>query len=161
MYNIIVIITNLKFLQLSNHYNNMKGDAMMSVVQLMTDKGVKPSALRLQIYDYLDRHRCHPTVDEIYVGLSENFPTLSKTTVYNTVNLLAENAIIKAISIEGFRTRYDANTSFHGHFFCKECQTVYDIWNLPCPDNPGEEFEVADTEVFYTGRCKICVKNKK
>ena len=37
--------------------------------------------------EYLMAHRTHPTVDEIYLALSPSIPTLSKTTVYNTLKL--------------------------------------------------------------------------
>lgn len=132
----------------------------MTAREIMESKGVKPSALRLQIYDYLDSHRTHPTVDEIYTGLAVSFPTLSKTTVYNTVKVLEKSGIIKAIAIEGFRTRYDANASFHGHFLCKRCGMVYDAWITECPPFPETGFEVDTQDVFYSGVCEKCLKNK-
>ena len=132
----------------------------MNAINIMASKGVKPSALRLQIYEYLDSHRTHPTVDEIYVKLSETFPTLSKTTVYNTVKLLEEAGIIKAISIEGFRTKYDANAEFHGHFLCRNCGNVIDIFLENSPEIPNDGSRVDVTDVFYTGCCKSCLINK-
>ena len=133
----------------------------MTAQNIMMSMGVKPSALRLQIYEYLDKHRTHPTVDEIYVSLAEHFPTLSKTTVYNTVKILEKSGIIKAISIEGFRTRYDANAEFHGHFLCKDCGMVYDVAINECPNFPKAGFEVSSKDVYYSGRCKSCLENKK
>ena len=134
----------------------------MTVQDLMSAKGVKPSALRLQIYGYLNSHRTHPTVDEIHSALAETYPTLSKTTVYNTVKLLSETGIIKPISIEGFRTRYDANAAFHGHFLCKNCGMVYDVSLTDCPAFPDKDFRVDDKDVYYSGCCKSCLnKNKK
>ena len=129
----------------------------MNAHEIMSAKGVKPSALRMQIYNYLDGHRTHPTVDEIYTTLSEEYPTLSKTTVYNTVKLLEKSGIIKVISIEGFRTRYDANASFHGHFLCRSCGNVYDVWISDCPEFPETGFEIDAKDVFYTGCCKDCL----
>ncbi len=133
----------------------------MTVHKLMSENGVKPSALRMEIYSYLDANRTHPTVDEIYTGLAAKYPTLSKTTVYNTVKILAQSGIIKAISIEGFRTRYDADTQFHGHFLCRKCGKVYDV-NLPdCPDFPESGYEVDEKDVYYSGSCKDCLNKNK
>ncbi len=132
----------------------------MDVKDLMLEKGVKPSVTRLAIYDYLYNHRTHPTVDEIYEALSPEIPTLSKTTVYNTVNLLANSGIIKSISIEGFRTRYDANNNFHAHFLCTKCNNVYDIFDLECPKCPLDGFTVSSEDIFYTGSCKACSDRK-
>ena len=128
----------------------------MNPTELMTAKGVKPSALRLQIYDYLDKHRTHPMFEEIYSSLSEIYPTLSKTTVYNTVKLLAETDIIKAIAIEGFRTRYDANTAFHAHFLCRKCGMVYDIFDLKEQYFPQNGFAAETKYVYYSGIYKKC-----
>jgi hypothetical protein len=52
--------------------------------------GVKPSPQRVAILQWLIDNRCHPTVDEIYRALEQIYPTLSRTTVYNTMWLLAE-----------------------------------------------------------------------
>ena len=132
----------------------------MNVKEQMLEKGLKPSVTRLAIYDYLYEHRTHPTVDEIYEALSAKFPTLSKTTVYNTVKLLADGGIIKSISIEGFRTRYDANNNFHAHFLCTGCGNVYDVFDLECPKCPLDGFTVSSEDIFYTGCCKACADRK-
>ena len=47
--------------------------------------GIKPSIQRLAVMGYLLEHRTHPAVDEIYNALKAEVPTLSKTTVYNTL----------------------------------------------------------------------------
>lgn len=131
----------------------------MTAQEQMTTHGIKPSALRLHIYDYLDSHRTHPTVDEIYSDLVATYPTLSKTTVYNTVNLFAGHGLVKAIAIEGFRTRYDANAAFHGHFLCRRCGKVYDVFSIDCPPFPEAGFQVEAQDVYYSGCCKSCLDN--
>ena len=66
----------------------------MTSAEKLMEKGIRPSLTRVMIYDYLLSHRTHPTVDEIYKELSPKAPTLSKTTVYNTVKLFEENSDI-------------------------------------------------------------------
>ena len=48
---------------------------------------IKPSVQRMVIMDYLMSHRIHPSADEIYNALYPTIPTLSKTTIYNTMKL--------------------------------------------------------------------------
>lgn len=48
---------------------------------------VKPSLQRIAIVEYLMENRIHPTADDIYHALCIQVPTLSKTTVYNTMRL--------------------------------------------------------------------------
>ena len=99
----------------------------MSSAQILQDYGIRPSLTRVLIYDYLRQHRTHPTADEIYSALSPEAPTLSKTTVYNTMKLLSEKGVIKTITIEEQQARFDACTDTHGHFLCKDCGKVFDF----------------------------------
>ena len=57
------------------------------VIEYLEEHDVKPSVQRIAVMDYLMTHRTHPTVDEIYHALEKQIPTLSKTTVYNTLKL--------------------------------------------------------------------------
>jgi len=54
-------------------------------------------------------------------------PTLSKTTVYNTLNTFVRSNIIQEIIIEENEVRYDVVTENHGHFKCKTCGEIMDF----------------------------------
>ena len=120
---------------------------------------VKPSAQRLAIMKYLMEHATHPTVDTIYNDLHESMPTLSKTTIYNTLKLLVEAGVVKTIHIEEKNIRYDANLSRHAHFRCKNCKCIYD---LPIPESDTiyvegiGELEIDEVHLYYMGYCKNC-----
>jgi Fur family peroxide stress response transcriptional regulator len=45
----------------------------------------------------------------------EEIPTLSKTTLYNTLNLFTERGIINMLNLEENESRYDADISLHAH----------------------------------------------
>ena len=53
--------------------------------------GISPSITRKMIYEFIEGSKTHPTADDIYRSLIDTLPTLSKTTVYNVVNLFLEN----------------------------------------------------------------------
>ncbi len=128
----------------------------MTSAEILSNHNIKPSLPRVLIYDYLRQHRTHPTVDEIYSSLSKRVPTLSKTTVYNTVKLLSSAGIIKTITIEEQQARYDAGTELHGHFLCTECGGVFDF-DTSLPDSRlPHGFNVKTQEVYYTGTCGHC-----
>lgn len=61
----------------------------------------------------------HPTVEDVYAGLCSKMPTLSRTTVYNTLRLLSEHNAARMITIDEHRVCYDGNTGPHVHFYCK------------------------------------------
>lgn len=128
----------------------------MSSAQILQDYGIRPSLTRVLIYDYLRQHRTHPTADEIYSALSPDAPTLSKTTVYNTMKLLSEKGVIKTITIEEQQARFDACTDIHGHFLCKDCGKVFDFdTELPEMKIPSG-FTPTVTEIYCIGKCKHC-----
>ena len=130
----------------------------MTSAEILQNYGIRPSLTRVMIYDYLREHRTHPTADEIYTALSPKAPTLSKTTVYNTMKLLSAEGIIKTITIEEQQARFDACTDTHGHFLCKDCGKVYDFdTSLPSMNIPSG-FEASVTEIYCIGKCKDCNK---
>ena len=61
-----------------------------SVIEYLSDHGIKASVQRIGVMRYLMEHLTHPSVEEIHGALQGKIPTLSKTTVYNTLRLLVE-----------------------------------------------------------------------
>ncbi|WAM31741.1 Fur family transcriptional regulator [Caldicellulosiruptor naganoensis] len=127
----------------------------------LLQKGIKPSLIRLKVYEYLVNHKTHPTVDEIYSSLVLEIPTLSKTSVYNTLSLFVEKGLAQVITIEENIARFDADTSVHGHFRCKSCGKIYDFSVKPdfIQSSLSSEFIVDEIYVYYKGICPYC-KNK-
>lgn len=123
---------------------------------------IRPSVQRTAIMEYLMNHKTHPTVEEIYLALNPSIPTLSKTTVYNTLNLFSEKGAVQVLTIDDKNARYDADVSRHGHFYCRSCGKVHDVFNMKpeayvIPYN--EDFLVDAIEVSFYGTCKACKGN--
>ena len=68
--------------------------------QRLVEKGIRPSLQRIAIMDWLIKHPTHPTIEDVYKGLAESIPTLSKTTVYNTLRMLSEHNAAQMITID-------------------------------------------------------------
>jgi len=114
---------------------------------------------RTAVMNYLLNNRTHPTVEEIYLSLSPMMPTLSKTTVYNTLNLFVERGAIRALAIDEKNARFDVDITAHAHFICRSCGTVHDIFSVKpevfqLPEN--SEFLIQSVEVSYSGICNQC-----
>jgi Fe2+ or Zn2+ uptake regulation protein len=91
----------------------MRDDIGLSLDELrahVEKEGIHPSYHRLKILEYLMSHKTHPTVERIHKELSKEIPTLSKTTVYNTLNLFVSKGIVQELTIEEKEVRYDADT---------------------------------------------------
>jgi Fe2+ or Zn2+ uptake regulation protein len=133
------------------------------VKDYLIKNGIHPSFQRLKIFQHLAKSTEHPTVDMMYNTLSREIPTLSKTTIYNTLNLFQKRGIVVGLTIEDNEVRYDANTEPHAHFKCNECGKVYDI---PFDYSSWKDDKVCDHIVkerhFYLkGTCKDCHTSAK
>lgn len=143
-------------IQNCNHYKL----TMREAARKLTEFGIRPSLQRVQIYHYLLTHRTHPTVDEIHTALSSSIPTLSKTTVYNTLTLFVEKGATLELNIDEKNQRYDAYTEEHAHFQCRCCGKVYDIALRPVHfAELSEGFIVTKSEISFKGICKNCSSN--
>jgi Fe2+ or Zn2+ uptake regulation protein len=118
--------------------------------------GVKPSPQRVAILQWLMDNRCHPTVDEIYRALEQIYPTLSRTTVYNTMWLLAEAGVIRAITIDRTTTRFDYSTHDHAHFRCRRCGCIVDVPMVEVQRSLPAGYKAERTEVYFEGLCPNC-----
>ncbi len=132
-------------------------------VDLLKEHSIKITPQRLQILEYLDTHRIHPTVDEIYSELKKSFPSLSKTTVYNSLETLQKHSLIQSLTISGSQARYDFKNAMHHHFLCNNCGKIVDI-DIKCP-NIGkiikDGYKIEEVHGYFKGLCKQCAKRKK
>ncbi|MGF7140451.1 Fur family transcriptional regulator [Roseimarinus sediminis] len=130
--------------------------------EYLNSNGIRPSLQRLKIYEYLYTSRNHPTADTIYTALAPHIPTLSKTTVYNTLKLFVLKGVAVVVNIEDHEARYDADTSVHGHMKCKGCGQLFDI-SLTAGDfrlNRPDGFTIDEMQIYMKGYCKVCNPNK-
>ncbi|RGN50840.1 MULTISPECIES: Fur family transcriptional regulator [unclassified Bacteroides] len=135
---------------------------MINVYNHLIGYNIKPSVQRIAVMDYLLKHRTHPSVEEIYSALSGDMPTLSKTTVYNTLKLFAEQGAAQMLTIDEKNVCFDGDTSLHAHFLCKRCGKIYD---LPISEPMKETLEsnieghsVDELHYYYKGTCKNCLE---
>ncbi|MBN2540604.1 MAG: transcriptional repressor [Bacilli bacterium] len=122
--------------------------------------GISPSITRKKIYEYLETSRNHPTVDDIYRDLIDSLPTLSKTTVYNVLNLFLEHNLVESINTSNNEKRYEIKDEGHSHFTCKICNTIYDVPKVSTSYDstriPG--FTIENEQVNLIGICPDCMK---
>lgn len=134
----------------------------LNTAEYLKEKGIKPSYQRVRVLDYMLEKRNHPTVDMIYLALSPEIPTLSKTTVYNTVNLFLDKGVVQLIGIDEQEMRYDADMTVHGHFKCDACGRILDLrLNGDKPLFAGAEgLKIREMQFYLKGLCDACQKNK-
>ena len=119
------------------------------IMRQLLDTGIRPSAQRIAIMEYISACECHPTADEVYSALVREHPTLSRTTVFSCLKLLAEKGILNDIDISAESTRCDsAHRATHAHFMCRDCHRIFDIpFDLKILPAPAD-FECDNVNVF-------------
>ena len=134
----------------------------MNVYEYLRQYGIKPSVQRIAIMEYLLNNKNHPSIDEIFVALNKEIPTLSKTTVYNTLKLFVEHGAANMLTIDEKNACFDSITKIHAHFQCKRCGAIYDIPSGNSPEFIEERalskggFTVSEVHRYYKGICPKC-----
>lgn len=125
---------------------------------------IKPSVQRIAIMEYLMSHPTHPSVDEIYKELVVSIPTLSRTTVYNTLHLFAEQGAALMLTIDDRNAHFDGFNEPHAHLLCRRCGTIHDL-PMPRGMKSGvqmlEGHAVEEVHAYYKGVCKECLAAEK
>lgn len=140
---------------LSNMTEHHTTSSDFTAEQLLLSRGVKPTPQRVVIADYLLKTCSHPTADEVLTAVAEALPvSLSRATVYNTLNTLKDAGVIKEVLTEPGRVRYDANVSHHHHFVDVNTGKILDIPADKVEEIGkllGTEFKVHGFQVLFYG----------
>jgi len=132
---------------------------MQPTTLLLQERHIRPSAQRVVVFDYLRSVKTHPSVDTIYQALLPKNPGLSRTTVYNTLELLVKHGLVLSLDFgEGF-LRYDGDIKPHSHFKCTCCGCVMDIEGVPkgCETLAPKGAQVCFASLYLFGKCPTCM----
>lgn len=93
--------------------------------------GVTPTQQRLIISEVLFDKRQHVSAEQILARVAQKDKSVSRATVYNTLNLFVDKKLIKALVIDKSKVFYDTNVSSHHHVYNVDTGEVVDV----CPDH--------------------------
>lgn len=123
------------------------------------DLQIKLTPQRLAILSYLNGNTSHPSAEDIYKAVQEQFPTMSFATVYNTLDALKNKGSVQELKIDHAKKRYDPDSSAHHHMICNVCKNIIDIrkdFNLSLPNEMTEGFDVLGNSIEFYGVCSKC-----
>lgn len=115
------------------------------------------------IKSFLMGRKDHPTADMVYMNVRQQYPNISLGTVYRNLSLLAELGEIRRLRVGDGIDHFDADTSPHYHFVCRECGAVSDV-HMPSIDSIVEiadanfEGKVDGNVTYFYGICASCLK---
>ncbi|TVQ79857.1 MAG: transcriptional repressor [Bradymonadales bacterium] len=131
-----------------------------AIRQKLNDLGIQASAPRVAIADFVLNTRSHPTAEEVRIAVEKKMPSVSLATVYNTLNLLTQHGLIRAVKDPGTeKLRYDCNVEPHFHFYDESTGELTDLDPRLCEVDTkllkiDASYEIAEIDVLIRGRKK-------
>jgi Fur family iron response transcriptional regulator len=101
---------------------------------------IQATSQRLKIAEILFEKQQHISAEQLIEQLRTGGSSVSKATVYNTLNLFAERGLVKECIVDPDRRFYDSNTAQHHHFYLIDSGELVDI--------PQGEIRFADLPEF-------------
>jgi Fe2+ or Zn2+ uptake regulation protein len=130
---------------------------MKDAISVLRQCDIQPTPQRIAVVEYVLKSKSHPSADEVLTHARKKCPTVSRATVYNTLNLLVEKGLLGLQTIKEGAVVFDSNIEKHHHFVDNETGDIYDIpWDQLEVKGKDKlkDFEVAEFQVIMRGRRK-------
>ena len=128
---------------------------MKKAIDRLREYGIQPTPQRVAVAEFVLETDTHPTADEVWATVRRRCPTLSRATVYNTLNLFAEKGLLKLQPLKDGVIVFDAHVEPHHHLIDDETGKVFDVpWNAVKISGAAtvDGFEVREYQVVMRGR---------
>jgi len=135
-------------------------DTVDNLVEKFKRKRLKITPQRLGIFRILEGNSMHPSAEDVFKEIRENYPTISFTTVYKTLEIMEKMGEILRVTIDEQRKHYDPDTNVHHHIICSKCNKISDIkkeYVKPrLPREVLDEFTPSSYQISFYGTCRKC-----
>ena len=130
-------------------------------VERLHQAGLKATGPRLLILEAIEHNCNHPTAEHIHETLRQDHPSLSLSTVYQTLDAFIRNGLCRRVSSAGDRMRVDGTPQDHDHAVCGKCGEIFDIerTHFPLPTPPSQlpnGLTVTGLRLEYEVICESC-----
>lgn len=113
-------------------------------------------------------HGSHPTADDVYRAVNADYPSISKATVYRTLNKMAETGQALKVPVSSGAGHFDDTLRPHNHIVCTSCGRVDDV-EVSLPHSAGEViasahapgYQITGYEFLFQGLCPNCAKERR
>ncbi len=97
-----------------------------NIINFLREKGLKVTSQRLAICSFILSRKDHPTAEQIFQELRDEYPTISLGTIYKTLHLLKDLRLIQELGFNNGSIRYDPDMELHVNMICSKCGKIYD-----------------------------------
>lgn len=127
------------------------------------DLGFKLTPQRIAILDFLEGNLSHPSADDVYRAVLRKFPTMSFATVYNTLETLKGRRMVRELTGDPAKKRFDPDPRPHHHLICTRCRRIADVhveFRLPVAERYRAGFRITGNHIEFYGTCPACTTQR-
>ena len=138
--------------------------------------GFRLTAPREAILDVLSRTQKHLSAEDVYMAVHKVYPAVGLTTVYRTLELLAQIGLVFKFDFGDGRARYELSEGpkgarHHHHLVCTNCGRVIDYTDFIDDEiellqrtekglSKKYNFDITNHLIQFYGLCDRCRSNK-
>lgn len=117
------------------------------------------------ILEELTKVKSHPRADVLFGMVRKRLPSISMGTVYRNLNLLKDEGKVLELACGKNSCHYDADTQNHYHFFCVQCESIFDldepiVKGLDEAISKNYKMKVEYHRMNFYGYCRNCQGNR-
>ena len=101
--------------------------SQQGLLSLLDKHGILPTPQRVEIATIVFERPQHLSAEHIIDRLKDASSSVSKATVYNTLNLFSQFGLVKEVMVDPVRKFYDSTTHPHHHFYNVDSGELSDI----------------------------------
>ncbi|MFH1485460.1 MAG: Fur family transcriptional regulator [Chloroflexota bacterium] len=128
----------------------------------LRELGYRLTPQRIMVLSAIEAVEGHVSAEEIHAHVQAEYPGMNISTVYRTLDLLAELGLVTRTDMGGGIVRYHpADKGQHHHLVCQECGAVIELddsiltpLRAALQERHGFQADVRHLAIF--GRCARC-----
>ncbi|MFA5659305.1 MAG: Fur family transcriptional regulator [Oscillospiraceae bacterium] len=130
----------------------------------LSESGLKKTKQRTAILEILESSEQPVSAEEVFIELSGQKITASLSTVYRSLETMADKGVLTKLNLTGEKALFEINCMVHRHYLtCLGCKKIVPINHCPIESYEktlGEQtgFVVVSHKLHVFGYCPDCQK---
>lgn len=135
------------------------------LVAKLRDRGHRLTPQRIAVLRILAASEGHPSVEQIYERIVDEFPTTSLATVYKTITMLKGAGEVLELGFADGSNRYDGQRPYpHPHLICTRCGEIHDLEAPALSEmirqaSQDIDYQITSHRLDFYGLCPSCQRD--
>ena len=101
------------------------------LIQILKSEGLRYTEQRKSIWDEIRYSNEHRDAEDIYLKLKSNGVSVSRATVYRTIDVLVKNRLVRKMDVGEGRSLFEPrlDNKHHDHMICIDTGDIIEFYN--------------------------------